>query len=58
MTKSDKEYSVSNDSTAYSENICFIILQLWKEREIYINTDDAVTSCMLCVIPYIRKYVF
>ena len=56
--QSDEEESISNDCTLYSDNICFIISNLWNEREKYINTDDAVTGWMLCLIYHIREDVF
>ena len=31
---------------------------MWNEKEKHINTDYAVTDCMLCVIPHIREDVF
>ena len=37
---------------------CFVILNLWNEREKHINTDYAVTGWMSCLITYIREYVF
>ena len=42
----------------YSENICFVISSLRNKWEEHINTDYAVTGCMLCVIPHIRSDVF
>ena len=54
----DKEESSSNDYTDYSENICFVISNLWNETEKNINTDYAVTGCMLYVITHIREDVF
>ena len=42
----------------YSENICFVISNLWNKREEHINTDYAVTGWMLCVIPHISEDVF
>ena len=56
--ESDEEESISNYCTLYSETICFIISSLWNKREEHINTDYAVTSWMLCVIPHIREDVF
>ena len=56
--KSDEEESISKNLTLYSENICFVIFRLWNKREEHINTDYAVTSWMLCVIPHIREDVF
>ena len=42
--KIDEEESISNDSTLYSENICFDISSLWNEREKHINTNYAVNG--------------
>ena len=56
--ESDEEESISNYCTLYSDNICFVISNLWNEREKHINTDYAVTGWMLCVIPHIREDVF
>ena len=42
----------------YSENICYVISNLWNKREEHINTDYAMTGWMLCVIPHIREDVF
>ena len=50
----DEEESISNDCTAYSENICFVISKSWNEIEKYINNDYAMTGWMLCVITQIR----
>ena len=41
-------------SILYSENICFVISNLWNKREEYINTNYSVTGWMLSVIPHIR----
>ena len=48
----------SKDSILYSENICYVISNLWNKREEHINTDYDVTGWMLCVIPHIREDVF
>ena len=48
----------SKDSILYSENICYVISNLWNKREGHINTDYAVTGWMLCVIPHIREDIF
>ena len=56
--ESDKEELLSNDYTEYSDNICFVMSNLWNQIEIYINTDYAVTGWMLCVITHIREDVF
>ena len=56
--KSDEEESISNDCTLYYENICFVISSLWNEREKHINTDNAATDWMLCVITHIWEDVF
>ena len=56
--ESDEEDSIPNNCTTYLDNICFVISNLWNEREKYINTDYAVTGWMLCVIPHIGEYVF
>ena len=50
--KSDEEESISNDCTLYSDNICFVVSNLWNEREKRINTNYAVTGCMLYVTPF------
>ena len=42
----------------YSDNICVVISNLWKEREKHINNDYSVTGWMLCIITHIREYVF
>ena len=42
----------------YSENICYVISNLWNKREEHINTNYAVTGRMLCIIPHIREDVF
>ena len=39
-------------------NICLVISKLWNKREEHINTNNAVTGWMLCVIPHIREDVF
>ena len=56
--ESDEEESISNDCTAYLDNICFVVSNLWNETEKHINTDYAVTGWMLCVITHIRENVF
>ena len=56
--ESDEEDSLSNGYTEYLDNIYFVISNLWNRREKYINTDYAVTGCMLCIIPHIREGVF
>ena len=56
--KSDEEEPTVKDSIFYSENICFVISNLWNKREEHINTNYAVTGWMLCLIPHIREYVF
>ena len=42
----------------YTENICYVIFNLWHKREEHINTGYAVNGWMLCVIPHIREDVF
>ena len=42
----------------YTDNICYVISNLWHKREEHINTDYAVTGWVLCVIPHIRDDVF
>ena len=37
--KIDEEESSPNDYTVYTQNICFIISNMWIERETHINTD-------------------
>ena len=32
--------------------------ELWNEREEYINNDYTVTAWILCIIPFIREYIF
>ena len=56
--ESYEEDSISNDCTAYSDNICLVISNLLNGRGKLINTDYAVTGWMLCVITNIREYVF
>ena len=56
--ESDEEDPILKDSVLYSENICFVISNLWNKREEHINTDYDVTGWMLCVIPHIREDVF
>ena len=56
--KIDKEESISNYCTLYSDNICFVISNLWNEKERDIDIDYFVTGCILCVIPHIREYFF
>ena len=56
--ESNEEESISNYFTLHYENICFVISNLWNEREKNINTDYSVTGWMLCVIPHIREDVF
>ena len=56
--KIDEEDSISNYCTLYSDNICFVVSNLWNEREKRINTNYAVTGCMLCLIPHITEHVF
>ena len=48
----------SKDSSLYSENICYVISNLWNKRGEHINTDYALTDWMLYVIPHIREDVF
>ena len=55
--KNDEEESISNYCTLYSENICFVISNLWNEKERDIDIDYFVTGCILCVIPHIREDV-
>ena len=55
---SDEEESSSNGYTGISDNLCLVILKLWNEREKHMNTDYAVTGCMLYVITHIREDVF
>ena len=43
----DEEESISN-------YFCFVLPNLWNERETHINNDYADTGCMLCVINHIR----
>ena len=45
--ESDEEDSSSKYYTGYSENICYVLPQLWIEREEHINTDYSVTGWML-----------
>ena len=52
------EESISNDCNSYSDNICFVISNLWNDRYKYINNDYSVTGWMLCVISHIREDVF
>ena len=56
--ESDEEEPTVKDSILYSENICFVISNLWNKRWEHINTNYAVTGWMLCVIPHIREDVF
>ena len=56
--ESDEEESISNDFTLFSENICFVISNLWNEREKHINNDYDATGWMLCVITHIGEDVF
>ena len=56
--KDDPTVPTSKDSMLYSENICYVISNLWNKRKKHINTDYAVTGWMLCVIPHIREDVF
>ena len=56
--ESDEEESISNDCTLYSDNICFVISNLWNKMVKHINTDYSVTSWMLCIISHIREDVF
>ena len=37
------------------ESLSFSVCKLWQKRQLHINTDFALTGCMLCVIPQIRK---
>ena len=39
------------------ESLSFSVCKLWQKRQLHINTDSAVTGCMLCVIPHICKDV-
>ena len=63
-TSDDESYEdeltvpISKDSMLYSENICYVISNLWNKREEHINTNYDVTGLMLCVIPHIREDVF
>ena len=56
--ESDKDESISNNSTLYSENICFVISSLWIERKKHINNSYSMTGWILCVRPHIRDDVF
>ena len=38
------------------ESLSFSVCKLWQKRQLHINTDFAVTKCILCVIPHISKY--
>ena len=37
------------------ESLSFSVCKLWQKRKLHINTDFAVTGCMLCVVPHILK---
>ena len=54
--ESDEEKTISNYCTFYSDNICFVISNLWNQWEKYINTDYFVTGWMSYVITHIREY--
>ena len=45
--ESNEEESSSNDYTWFTDNICLVISKLCNEREKHINTDYAVTGCIL-----------
>ena len=56
--ESNEEESILKNLTLYFENICFVISNFWNKRDEHINTDYAVTGCMLCVMPHIREDFF
>ena len=47
---------IENIDSDMLESLSFSVCKLWQKIQLHINTDFAVTGCMLCVIPHIRKY--